>query len=51
MPTQPIGFSTSVDDSNTDAATRAEATTANLTEIGVFAYNTGTSYMASTGFA
>ena len=49
MPTQPIGFSTSVDDSNTradsdtDAATRAEATTANLTEIGVFAYNTGSS--------
>ena len=57
MPTQPIGFSTSVDDSNTradsdtHAATRAEATTANLTEIGVYAYNTGTSYMASTGFA
>ncbi|MBS7573885.1 fimbrillin family protein [Bacteroides sp. NSJ-90] len=57
MPTQPIGFSTSVDDSatradsDTHAATRAEATTANLTEIGVFAYNTGTSYMASTGFA
>ena len=57
MPTQPIGFSTSVDDSatqphsDTDAATRAEATTANLTEIGVYAYNTGTSYMASTGFA
>ena len=39
MPTQPIGFSTSVDDS----ATRTEATTANLTEIGVHAYFTGTS--------
>ena len=43
MPTQPIGFSTSVDDSATRADTRAEATTANLTEIGVHAYFTGTS--------
>lgn len=57
MPTQPIGFSTSVDDSNTradsdtDAATRAEATTANLTEIGVLAYFTGTSDFTTTGFA
>ncbi len=51
MPTQPIGFSTSVDDSDTDAATRAEATTANLTEIGVHAYFTGTSDFTTTGFA
>ena len=51
MPTQPIGFSTSVDDSDTHAATRTEATTANLTEIGVHAYFTGTSDFTTTGFA
>lgn len=50
MPTQPIGFSTSVDDSDTHADTRAEATTANLTEIGVHAYFTGTSDYAPNAF-
>ena len=43
QPTQAIGFSTSVDGNDTQAGTRAEATTENLKEIGVFAYNTGTS--------
>ena len=42
MSTREIGFSTTVASSEAEPGTRAEATTDNLTEMGVFAYFTGT---------
>ena len=40
MSTREIGFSTTVASSEAEPGTRAEATTDNLTEMGVFAYFT-----------